>query len=145
MEAAKGAGRPKHEGAQSQGLHQDSRNRYARNFGHGGDTSDSGGSRCEIRRRAEDVDDGKIDELRGHARANHRDCAVLRAQFVVEGARVVANAKVILVRIGECFYETEPCRLAGVLKKSLKLRAATSLDRLWHDRGKQAEARDLLA
>jgi predicted ATPase len=29
--------------------------------------------------------------------------------------------------------------------KSLELRAATSLSRLWHDQGKQAEARDLLA
>jgi len=29
--------------------------------------------------------------------------------------------------------------------KSLELRAATSLGRLWHDQGKQAEARDLLA
>jgi predicted ATPase len=73
-------------------------------------------------------------------------------------------------RTGECHYQSELYRLRGMVlaetgkegeaaswfheaidtartqqAKSLELRAATSLARLWHDQGRRAEAHDLLA
>ena len=88
------------------------------------------------------------------------------------GLRVLAEAQEVMARTGERFYGAELARLAGVLHlahlplaqeeaerhfhqalaiarqqeaKSLELRAATSLARLWQRQGKRAEARQLLA
>ena len=89
-----------------------------------------------------------------------------------EGLRVLADARAMVTRTGEGFYEAELYRLAGVLHlthpamaqaevegnithaltiarrqgaKSLELRAAMSLARLWQRQGKRDEARQLLA
>ena len=85
---------------------------------------------------------------------------------------MLAEAQAVLARTDDRFYEAEISRLAGVLHlahsptaqaeaeghmrhaldvacrqnaKSLELRAAVSLSRLWQQQGKQAEARALLA
>jgi len=89
-----------------------------------------------------------------------------------EGLRVLADAQALVTRTGEGFYEAELYRLAGVLHltspaatqaeaegnithaltiarrqgaRSLELRAAISLSRLWQQQGKRAEAHELLA
>ena len=90
-----------------------------------------------------------------------------------EGLGAVAEALVIMDQTGERFYEAELYRLTGELllqegngskageaeasfvqaldvahrqeAKSLELRAAMSLGRLWHQQGKRTEAYDLLA
>jgi predicted ATPase len=89
-----------------------------------------------------------------------------------DGLRVLADAQEVMRRTGERFYEAEISRLAGVLHlvqspaaqaeaeshmrhaldvarrqqaKSLELRAAVSLSRLWQQQGKRTEAHDLLA
>src|SRR6516165_10742183 len=89
-----------------------------------------------------------------------------------EGLQGLADAQALVTRTGEGFYEAELYRLAGVLHlnstataqakaegnlthaltiarrqeaKSLELRAATSLARLWQQQGKRAEAYELLA
>jgi predicted ATPase len=89
-----------------------------------------------------------------------------------EGLHVVAEALAAAANIGEGFFEAEQYRLKGELllacslenqtvaesclhqaldsarrqeAKSLELRAAVSLSRLWQQQGKRAEARDLLA
>jgi predicted ATPase len=88
------------------------------------------------------------------------------------GLRLLAEAQDVVARTGERFYEAELYRLTGVLHlaqtpaahteaelhmrhalditrrqqaKSLELRAAVSLNRLWQQQGKQAEAHALLA
>ena len=45
---------------------------------------------------------------------------------------------------GWCEAHYHPARETVQQAKSLELRAATSLSRLWHDQGKTTEARDLL-
>jgi predicted ATPase len=89
-----------------------------------------------------------------------------------EGLNALAEALNLVEKTGERTWEAEIHRLKGELllvrsakkqaeaeacfnqaveiarkqsAKSLELRAVTSLSRLWHDQGKQAEARDLLA
>jgi predicted ATPase len=89
-----------------------------------------------------------------------------------EGLQVLADAQALVTRTGEGFYEAELYRLAGVVHltstataqaeaegnlthaltiarrqeaKSLELRAATGLARLWQQQGKRAEAYELLA
>jgi predicted ATPase len=89
-----------------------------------------------------------------------------------DGLRLLADAQDVMARTGERFYEAELARLAGVLHlahapaaqedaeakmrhaldvarhqdaKSLELRAAMSLSRLWQQQGKRAEAYELLA
>jgi predicted ATPase/class 3 adenylate cyclase len=89
-----------------------------------------------------------------------------------EGLHVLTEAQALVTRTGEGFYEAELYRLAGVLHltstataqaeaegnithaltiarrqeaKSLELRAATSLARLWQQQGKRGEAYELLA
>jgi class 3 adenylate cyclase/predicted ATPase len=91
---------------------------------------------------------------------------------VKEGLSVLAEALAAVEKTGECFYEAELYRLKGELllrrvdpdeqqaetcfhqaldiarqqqAKSLELRAATSLSRLWQRQGKRQEAHDLLA
>jgi predicted ATPase len=72
------------------------------------------------------------------------------------GLRVLAEAVVAVERTEERFYEAELHRLQGELllqqavadqqqAKSLELRIAMSLSRLWQQQGKRAEARELLA
>jgi predicted ATPase len=89
-----------------------------------------------------------------------------------DGLCLLAEAQDVMVRTDERFYEAELSRLTGVLRlahapaaqveaeanmrhaldvsrhqdaKSLELRAALNLSRLWQQQGKQAEARALLA
>lgn len=89
-----------------------------------------------------------------------------------DGLRLLAEAQDVMARTDERFYEAEISRLAGVLHlaqapaaqaeaerrirhaldvarhqdaKSLELRAAVSLGRLWQHQGKRVEAQDLLA
>jgi predicted ATPase/DNA-binding winged helix-turn-helix (wHTH) protein/class 3 adenylate cyclase len=89
-----------------------------------------------------------------------------------EGLRLLAEARDVMARTGERFYEAELYRLTGMLQlaqapaaqaeaeshirhalditryqqaKSLELRAAVSLSRLWQQQGKRVEARELLA
>jgi len=89
-----------------------------------------------------------------------------------EGLQALAEAYTVIEQHGERWWEAEICRLRGVLllrqavpqpeeaeacfqralevarrqqAKSLELRAATSLARLWQQRGKYQEAHDLLA
>ena len=88
-----------------------------------------------------------------------------------DGLAVVAEALILVRQIGEHLYEAELHRLKGELTlqqsqdagevescfskaievarrqqaKSLELRAATSLARLWQGQGKKEEARELLA
>ena len=98
--------------------------------------------------------------------------AYAKGQQVEEGLRRLAEALDIANTTGDCFYEAELYRLKGELlhqqsheqyaeaevcfytaidvarsqhAKSWELRAATSLARLWRQRGKNVEARDLLA
>jgi predicted ATPase len=88
-----------------------------------------------------------------------------------DGLQALAEAHVLVEQREERWWEAEVCRLRGVLllrqpgtpqaeaetwlqraldiarrqeAKSLELRAATSLARLWQQQGKRAEARDLL-
>ena len=88
-----------------------------------------------------------------------------------DGLRLLAEAQEVMARTDERFYEAELSRLTGVLRlahtpaaqaeaeanmrhalevarhqdaKSLELRAALDLSRLWQQQGKQAEARELL-
>jgi predicted ATPase len=89
-----------------------------------------------------------------------------------EGLQALAEARTLVEQHEERWWEAEVCRLRGVLllrqtgmqqgeaetwlqraldvarrqeAKSLELRAATSLARLWQQQGKRAEAYDLLA
>ncbi len=89
-----------------------------------------------------------------------------------EGLRSLAEAQTLMDQTEERWWEAEICRLQGTLllrhsmappaevetwlrraldvarrqeARSLELRAATSLARLWHHQGKHAEAHDLLA
>jgi predicted ATPase len=89
-----------------------------------------------------------------------------------EGLQALAEAHTLVEQQEERWWEAEVCRLRGVLllrqpgasqaeaeawvqraldvarrqeAKSLELRAAMSLSRLWQQQGKQAEARELLA
>jgi len=89
-----------------------------------------------------------------------------------DGLRLLAEAKDVMARTDERFYEAELSRLMGALHlahspmaqveaeshmrhaldvahrqhaKSLELRTATSLSRLWQQQGKRAEAHELLA
>jgi predicted ATPase/class 3 adenylate cyclase len=89
-----------------------------------------------------------------------------------EGLQALAEAHILVEQHEERFWEAEVCRLRGVLllrqpgtpqaeaetwlqrsmdvarrqeAKSLELRAAMSLSRLWQQQGKQAEVRTLLA
>ena len=91
---------------------------------------------------------------------------------VEEGLHLLAEARAVAKDTGECRWDAELHRLIGVLRlarlradhaeaescfhqalatarqqqaKSLELRAAMSLSRLWQQQGKQAEARELLA
>jgi predicted ATPase len=89
-----------------------------------------------------------------------------------DGLQTLAEAYTLIEQHGECWWEAEVCRLRGVLllrqavpppeeaeacfqralevarrqeAKSLELRAAMSLARLWQHQGKRAAARELLA
>jgi class 3 adenylate cyclase len=89
-----------------------------------------------------------------------------------EGLQALAEAHTLVEQHEERYWEAEVCRLRGVLllqqtgtpqegaevwlwraldvarhqeAKSLELRAATSLSRLWQQQGKRVEARELLA
>jgi predicted ATPase len=89
-----------------------------------------------------------------------------------DGLRLLADAQEVMAHTDERFYEAELARLTGVLHlaqvpaaqedaeanmrhalavarhqeaKSLELRAAVSLSRLWQQQGKRDEARALLA
>jgi predicted ATPase len=89
-----------------------------------------------------------------------------------DGLQALAEAHALVEQHDERWWEAEVCRLRGVLllkqtetppaeaeawlqraldvarrqeAKSLELRAAMSLSRLWQQQGKQQEARDLLA
>jgi predicted ATPase len=89
-----------------------------------------------------------------------------------EGLHELAEALALVAKTGECWWEAELHRLTGELllrytvpevpqaearfqdalavarrqqAKSLELRAAISLSRLWQRQGKRAEARELLA
>jgi predicted ATPase len=89
-----------------------------------------------------------------------------------DGLQALAEAHTLVEQHEERYCEAEVCRLRGVLllrqtetqpaeaetwlqraldvarrqeAKSLELRAAMSLSRLWQQQGKRAEARDLLA
>src|SRR5262249_58528371 len=88
-----------------------------------------------------------------------------------DGLQAMAEAHTLVVKHEERYWEAEVCRLRGVLllqqrgtpqaepeawlqraldvarrqeAKSLELRAVMSLSRLWHQQGKQAEARERL-
>ncbi|MCH8999287.1 MAG: AAA family ATPase [Proteobacteria bacterium] len=97
--------------------------------------------------------------------------ALLRADRFEEGLNVIAEAEALVERSGETRWQAETVRLKGALMgragaaigdieatfqraleiarrqeaKSLELRAAMSLARLWQARGKADGARDLLA
>jgi predicted ATPase len=90
-----------------------------------------------------------------------------------DGLQALAEAQTLVEQHDERYWEAEVCRLRGVVllkpteapqaeeaevwlqqaldvarrqeAKSLELRAAMSLSRLWHQQGKRQEARDLLA
>ena len=91
---------------------------------------------------------------------------------IEDGLQTLAEAHTLVERYDERYWEAEVCRLRGVLllrqpgtspaeaeawlqqaldiahrqeAKSLELRAAMSLSRLWQQQGKRAEARALLA
>jgi predicted ATPase len=91
---------------------------------------------------------------------------------IAEGLTALTDALTLVEKNGECYYEAECHRLKGALllqqssdnateaeacfhqalmtaqnqqAKSLELRAATSLTRLWQQQGKRQEAHDLLA
>ena len=95
-----------------------------------------------------------------------------RAEKAEEGLTILAEALDVMNKNGERFYEAELCRIKGELllqqaagsgdaaeicfrqaldiarqqqAKSLELRAAMSLSRLWQRQGKGAAARELLA
>jgi predicted ATPase len=93
-----------------------------------------------------------------------------QAGQVTEGLHIVTEALTLVEKTEECWWEGELHRLKGELlahaqdqreaeayfhhaltvtwhqqAKSLELRAATSLSRLWQRQGKRAEARELLA
>jgi predicted ATPase len=95
-----------------------------------------------------------------------------KAGQVEEGLRLLAEARAAAHQTGEHFFEPELHRLMGKLRleevrldvsevensfvraldvarrqqaKSLELRAAASLARLWGEQGRRGEARDLLA
>ncbi len=97
--------------------------------------------------------------------------ALLRADRTEEGLNIIAEAEALVERSGETRWQAETVRLKGALMgragaaigdieatfqraleiarrqeaKSLELRAAMSLARLWQARGKADGARDLLA
>jgi predicted ATPase len=96
--------------------------------------------------------------------------AHLQAGQFAASLDVLDRAAEVAAETGECHYQAEVYRLRGAAlaetgeaaegaswlqqaidtargqqAKSLELRAATSLARLWCDRGKRAQARDLLA
>jgi predicted ATPase len=99
-------------------------------------------------------------------------CCLARPGRLDEGLEALTEALARIERTGERWWEAETHRLRGDLllqrspaaldqaercyqraikrarqqsAKSLELRAATSLARLWRDQGKRAEARDLLS
>ncbi len=97
--------------------------------------------------------------------------ALLRAERIEEGMKVIAEAEALVERSGETRWQAETLRLKGALMgragaatedvetaylraveiaqgqeaRLLELRAATSLGRLWHGRGEAKQAHDLLA
>jgi predicted ATPase len=96
--------------------------------------------------------------------------ALLRADRIEEGLKIIAEAEALIERSGETRWQAETVRLKGVLMdragaamediestyqralgiargqeaRLLELRAATCLGQLWHDQGKTSEARELL-
>jgi predicted ATPase len=95
-----------------------------------------------------------------------------KEQHIEAGLHLLDEALTLVDKHGECWWEAELHRLKGVFRlqqavsdakqaeacfqqalgvahrqqaKSLELRAAMSLSRLWQQQGKQAEARELLA
>jgi hypothetical protein len=65
-----------------------------------------------------------------------------------DGLQALAEAHVLVEQREERWWEAEVCRLRGVARrqqaKSLELRAAMSLARLWQQQGKRSEAHELL-
>ena len=96
--------------------------------------------------------------------------ALLRAEQAEEGLTIIAEAETLIERSGETRGHAETVRLKGALMdragaakedieiiyqraldiargqetRCLQLRAATSLGRLWHERGKTSKARELI-
>jgi class 3 adenylate cyclase/predicted ATPase len=97
--------------------------------------------------------------------------ALLHADRIEEGLNIIVEAEALIERSGETRWQAETVRLKGALMeragaaiedieviyqraleiargqeaRCLQLRAATSLGRLWHSRGKASEARELLS
>jgi predicted ATPase len=110
--------------------------------------------------------------LRLGQRAHDSAFAVIAHYALEDGLRALAEAHTLVEQHEDRYWEAEACRLRGVLllrqlgtpqaeaeawlqraldiarrqeAKSLELRAAMSLSRLWHQQGKRQEAHGLLA
>ena len=98
-------------------------------------TASRGSSRCNSPRQVSDASQASLNQVVGKSNTNQDKSEVADPRPLTPDPQVEAE---------ECFHNA----LAIARRqeaKSLELRAATSLARLWQQQGKTAEARELLA